>query len=76
MSDKKEANEKNGNGKKQQNTSNVEVAFPKAEILSSAASFDVTPEVLAGAVYVIEKTELTKSEVEKAIKDFRSKEVK
>ncbi|MBM7633831.1 oligoribonuclease [Geomicrobium sediminis] len=83
MTDKKKQEAEQPKAKENQNkketttnTKKVEVAYHKAEILMNAASFNVSNEVLSGALFAVNKDQLTKSEVEQAIKEYRYKEVK
>ncbi|MNW34031.1 hypothetical protein D3C74_109980 [compost metagenome] len=52
-----------------------EVTYTKREIMDAAAGFKVSLDVLAGALRRVEKDTLTRAEVEKAIQDFKKREV-
>lgn len=52
-----------------------EPRYSRAEIISAAVSFGVTPEVMSGALRLVEKSEWTRSEAEDALNKFRSREV-
>lgn len=47
-----------------------ESVFEKAEILKSAGLFGVTPEIMAGALSLVRKGRVTKTEVASAVKAF------
>lgn len=49
--------------------------YTREELLASAASFGVKPEVIAGALKLAKKDKLTRSEMEEAIKKFMEREV-
>ncbi len=63
--------------KEKDSTKNVipEMGYSRAEILSAASSFDVMPEVLAGALSLSEKEKLSRSEIESLIKRFKGRKV-
>lgn len=44
--------------------------FSKAELIESAHVLGTTPAILTGALYGIEKDQLTRAEAEKALSDF------
>lgn len=48
--------------------------FEKGDLIAAAASFGVTAEVMAGALYAIEEP-LTRDQVEEAVKAFLEKPV-
>ena len=50
--------------------------YSKREILAAAASFGVSVDAMAGALRLVEKEQLTRSEVEKVIQDFKKRQVK
>lgn len=52
-----------------------EAVYTREELLASAASFGVKPEVIAGALKLAKKDQLTRSEMEEAIKKFMEREV-
>ncbi|GAC41259.1 hypothetical protein [Paenibacillus popilliae] len=52
-----------------------EAAYSKREIMAAAAGFNVSPDVLAGALRRVEKDTLTRAEAEKAIQDFKKRQV-
>lgn len=55
---------------------NQETVYNRSELLTAAeTAFGVKPEVVAGALAKAGKTEMTKKEAEKAIKDFLEGEV-
>lgn len=45
-------------------------AFEKSEIINSAGLFGTVPEIMAGALSLVHKDKITKSEVEAAVKAF------
>lgn len=53
----------------------MEAVYSKDELISTADAFDVKPEVIAGALKLAGKDEMTKKEAEKAIKAFLEREV-
>lgn len=52
-----------------------ETVYTREELLNGAASFGVKPEVLAGAFKLAGKDEMTRTEAEKAIKQFQERKV-
>ena len=48
----------------------VESKYSKEELLASASAFGVMPEVIAGALHLAGKDEMTRKEAEDAIKRF------
>lgn len=52
-----------------------EPTYSRAEIMASAFSFGVKPEVMAGALKLANKDELTKSEIKEAIEQFKRRRV-
>ncbi|MFF2887016.1 oligoribonuclease [Paenibacillus sp. NPDC057967] len=58
-----------------QKASTFEPQYTKAEIIAAASRFEVSSDVMAGALRRINKDTLTRSEVEKAIQDFKRKKV-
>jgi hypothetical protein len=52
-----------------------EPTYSKKEILAAAGGFGVSPDVMAGALRRVEKDRLTRAEVEKAIQEFRRRQV-
>lgn len=53
----------------------TETKYSRSEILGAASSFGVKPEMLAGALSLTDADELTRSEVEDAIRKFRTRKV-
>lgn len=49
--------------------------FEKSEIIESASLFGTSPEIMAGALFVIKKEKITKQEAENALKTFLKKPV-
>ena len=59
-------------------TATIEIEEPvysRSELIASASSFGVKPEVMAGALKLAGKDTMTKAEAEKAIKDFLKRRV-
>ncbi|RIJ63606.1 oligoribonuclease [Rummeliibacillus sp. POC4] len=54
----------------------VESVYNREEIQASATSFGERPEVVAGALYLLEGDMFTRRQVESAIKKFKTREVK
>lgn len=52
-----------------------ETMYSRSEILGAASSFGVKPEMLAGALRLSEKKELTRSEVEDLLRKFKTRKV-
>lgn len=52
-----------------------EPTYSRAEIMAAAFSFGVKPEVMAGALKLANKDELTKSEIKEAIEQFKKRRV-
>ena len=52
-----------------------EPTYSKKEILAAAGGFGVSTDVMAGALRRVEKDRLTRAEVEKAIQEFRRRQV-
>ncbi|GAW27989.1 oligoribonuclease [Carboxydocella sp. ULO1] len=52
-----------------------EAVYSREELIASASSFGVKPEVVAGALRLTGKDSLTKTEAEKAIKTFLERKV-
>lgn len=52
-----------------------ETKYSRSEIIGAASSFGVMPEVMAGALRLANKDELTRSEAEEAIKAFKERKV-
>jgi len=52
-----------------------EARYGRNELIDAASSFDVKPEVVAGALKLAGKDTMTKTEAEKAIKDFLKRKV-
>lgn len=52
-----------------------EAAYSKREIMAAAAGFNVSLDVLAGALRRVDKDFLTRAEAEKAIQDFKKRRV-
>ncbi|KFN07250.1 MULTISPECIES: hypothetical protein [Paenibacillus] len=53
----------------------AEPAYTKTEILAAAHVFGVTVDVMAGALRRVDKEQLTRAEIEKAIQNFKGKQV-
>lgn len=49
--------------------------YSRGELIVSASSFGVKPEVMAGALKLAGKDTMTKAEAEKAVKDFLERKV-
>ncbi|MDQ0175234.1 oligoribonuclease [Bacillus chungangensis] len=65
--------------KNKQTTTNIppvsnEPKYSRSEIIGAAASFGVMPELMAGAMKLAGKNHLTRSEIEKAIRQFKKRE--
>ena len=52
-----------------------EPQYSRSELIEAASSFGVKPEVVAGALKLAGKDTMTKTEAEKAIKDFLKRKV-
>ena len=52
-----------------------EACYSRSELIEAAFSFGVKPEVMAGALKLAGKDTMTKTEAEKAIKDFLKRKV-
>lgn len=52
-----------------------EATYSKQEIMAAAAGFNVSPDVMAGALRRVEKDTLTRAEVDRAIQDFKKRQV-
>ena len=52
-----------------------EPVYSRSELITAASSFGVKPEVVAGALKLSGKDTMTKTEAEKAIKDFLKRKV-
>jgi len=52
-----------------------ESVYSRSELIASASSFGVKPEVVAGALKLAGKDTMTKAEAEKAVKDFLERKV-
>ena len=52
-----------------------EARYTRNELIAAASSFGVKPEVVAGALKLAGKDTMTKTEAEKAIKDFLERKV-
>lgn len=52
-----------------------EAAYSKKEILAASAQFGVSADAMAGALRRVEKEHLTRAEVEKAVQDFKKRQV-
>jgi len=52
-----------------------ETHYSRSELIAAASSFGVKPEVMAGALKLAGKDKMTKTEAEKAIKDFLKRKV-
>ena len=52
-----------------------ESVYSRSELIASASSFGVKPEVMAGALRLADKDTMTKAEAEKAIKNFLERKV-
>ena len=53
----------------------LEACYSRSELIEAAFSFGVKPEVMAGALKLAGKDMMTKTEAEKAIKDFLKRRV-
>lgn len=53
-----------------------EPTYTLDDVLSQSEAIGEKPEVLAGALLHLGKDELTKAEIDKALRDFKTKEVK
>ena len=53
----------------------VESKYSKEELLNNASAFGVMPEVIAGALALTGKDEMTRQEAEEAIKRFLERKV-
>ena len=64
-------------GKKEpdKTTTMEEPVYGRSELIASASSFGVKPEVMAGALKLAGKDTMTKAEAKKAIKDFLERKV-
>lgn len=49
--------------------------FEKSEIIESASLFETSPEIMAGALTLVNKEKITKQEAENALKAFLKKPV-
>ncbi|UDN56928.1 hypothetical protein [Clostridioides sp. ES-S-0010-02] len=61
---------------KKTNISKQEEKYSKEDFLKNSEALGYKKEVVAGALFNCKKEELTKSEFEKAIKEFLEREVK
>lgn len=52
-----------------------EATYCKQEIMAAVAGFGVSPDVMAGALRRVDKDTLTRAEVERAIQDFKKRQV-
>jgi hypothetical protein len=52
-----------------------EPVYTRNELIAAASSFGVKPEVVAGALKLAGKDMMTKTEAEKAVKDFLERKV-
>ena len=52
-----------------------EACYNRSELIAAASSFGVKPEVVAGALKLAGKENMTKTEAEKAIKAFLERKV-
>jgi len=52
-----------------------EPVYSRNELITAASSFGVKPEVVAGALKLFGKDTMTKTEAEKAIRDFLKRKV-
>ena len=52
-----------------------EPVYSRSELIAAASSFGVKPEVMVGALKLTGKESMTKTEAEKAIKDFLKRRV-
>lgn len=52
-----------------------ETTYSKQEIQAAAPAFGVSPDVMAGALRRVDKDRLTRAEAEKAIQDFKKRQV-
>lgn len=52
-----------------------ETRYSRSEIIGAASSFGESQEVIAGALRIVNKEELTRSEVENAIRKFKTRKV-
>ncbi|MFA9457429.1 oligoribonuclease [Halalkalibacter sp. AB-rgal2] len=53
----------------------VAAKYTREEVFHASSSFGVSRELMFGALRLIDKDEFTKSEVEKAIKTFKTRKV-
>ena len=53
----------------------LEPTYTKQEIQAASVHFGVSPDVMAGALRRVNKERLTRDEAEKAIQDFKRKQV-
>ena len=49
--------------------------FEKSEIIESASLFGTSPEIMAGALTLVNKEKITKQEAENALKTFKNRPV-
>lgn len=49
--------------------------YTKQEIIDASNAFRETPEVVAGALKLVSKSDLTRTEVENAIRKFKTRKV-
>ncbi len=61
--------------KNQEKVEQNESVYSHAELLAAAWSFGVKPEVVAGALRLAGKDAMTRTEAEKAIKEFLERKV-
>ena len=73
MNKKKEPDEKVTD--KKVTVQQPEARYSRSELIAAASSFGVKPEVMAGALKLAGKDTMTKTEAEKAIKDFLKRKV-
>lgn len=52
-----------------------ETKYSRSEILGAASSFGESQEVVAGALRIANKEQLTRSEIENAIRKFKTRKV-
>jgi len=52
-----------------------ESVYSRSELIASASSFGVKPEIVAGAAKLVGKDKMTKAEAEKAIKLYLERKV-
>lgn len=60
---------------KVQTTKVTETKYSRSEIIGAASSFGESQEVIAGALRLANKEELTRSEIESAIRKFKTRKV-